>query len=266
MERLVGAEGLRTLAASHVLLIGLGGVGSFAAEAIARAGVGTITLVDFDRVCVTNTNRQLQALQSQLGRPKAEVLAERLAQINPEAKLTALVASYSAESAESFFAREPDCIIDAIDNISAKCHLLAECRRRGVPVVSSLGAGGRTDIEQLRCADLASAKMDPMGSAVRKILRQKHGLPRSGKLGIRCVYSLESPREPAAVYLDEAAPPGEAGVLASAEGTSTSGRRKMVYGTAAWLTGSFGLACAGEAVKLLLSAAPAATGTTGITP
>lgn len=240
------------LAASHAMVIGVGGVGSFAAEALARCGVGHLTLVDFDKVCATNTNRQLQALASTIGKPKAATLAERLLAINPEATVRAIEACYSHETADELFAQEPSVVVDAIDNITAKCHLLAECRRRGVPVVSSAGAGGRMDPTAIATADLAFTKRDPMARTIRKILRQKYGFPRSGPFGIESVYSTESARGRAIEH--DALEPGVG--LSGQSGVLHGERRRVVHGTAAFVTGAFGLCCAGVAVRELLTPAP----------
>jgi tRNA A37 threonylcarbamoyladenosine dehydratase len=255
MGRLVGDDGMARLFRSHVMVIGLGGVGSFAAEALVRSGVGHLSLIDFDRICVTNTNRQLQALAREVGRPKVQVLSERLVQINPQVRVDPYEQFYSEEVSDLLLGLAPDCVVDAIDNITAKCHLLSECRRRGIRVVSSLGAAGRMDSTLIRTADLTGVKVDPMGRVVRKILRQKHALPRKGSFGIRSVFSLEVPREPVELHYDggqgfRCVCPGGKNDLHSCE------KRRVIYGTSSWVTGSFGLCCAGEAIKLLLEPRP----------
>lgn len=251
MARLVGEPGIEKLFKSHVMVIGLGGVGGPAAEALARSGVGKITLVDFDRICVTNTNRQVQALKGNIGRSKAEVLAERLQLINPQANIQAVGKFYSASTAEELFALEPDFIVDAIDNMTAKSHLLDSCRERGKHVVTSLGAAGRIDPSQVKCADLARTKFDPMGRVLRKILRQKYGFDNRGNFGIMAVYSTELPAEPAELTYDggqgfRCVCPGGSNDLHSCE------KRRVIYGTASFVTGTFGLFCASTTVRGLL--------------
>lgn len=250
MARLIGEPRLERLHRSRGMVIGLGGVGSFAAEALVRSGVGHVFLVDFDRVCVTNSNRQLQAMVGNIGRGKAEVLTERMGLINPQAQIVAVPKFYSASTAEELLGLAPDCVVDAIDNITAKCHLLATCRARGIPVVSALGAAGRIDPTQIAISDLARTKVCPMGRVLRKILRQQYDFPRSGDLGIVAIYSTEVAREPEEVTYDgglgfRCVCPGGSNDLHSCE------KRRVIYGTASWVTGTFGLFCASAAVRLL---------------
>lgn len=203
MARLVGEPALERLFRAHVMVIGLGGVGSFAAESLVRSGVGRVTLVHFDKVCVTNANRQLQALNGNIGRPKAEALAERLRLINSQAIVEPIIEFYSAATSEELLLLNPSYIVDAIDNLTAKCHLLATCRARKFPLVTALGAAGRIDPCLIAVADLARTKFDPMGRVIRKILRQNYDFPRSGLFGITAVYSTEPARDPEPVTYDE---------------------------------------------------------------
>ncbi|HMA92058.1 MAG TPA: tRNA threonylcarbamoyladenosine dehydratase [Polyangiaceae bacterium] len=250
IARLIGEPQVERLHHSRVMVIGLGGVGSFAGEALVRSGLGQVLLVDFDRVCVTNSNRQLQAMSGNIGRGKAEVLAERLRLINPQAEVAAVAKFYSTSTSEELLGLAPSCVVDAIDNITAKCHLLAACRARGIPVVSALGAAGRIDPTQIAISDLARTKVCPMGRVLRKILRQQYDFPRSGDLGITAIYSTEVAREPAEVTYDgglgfRCVCPGGSNDLHSCE------KRRVIYGTASWVTGTFGLFCASAAVRLL---------------
>lgn len=248
--RLVGEKGMERLTESHAMVVGVGGVGSFAAESLARSGVGELTLVDFDRVCVTNSNRQIQALEPTIGLPKVVALGTRLGQINPLALVRPLDLSYSKERADHILSFSPDVVVDAVDNITAKCHLLAECRKRGIPVVSSLGAAGRMDPTSIEVADLACSKLDPMARIVRKILRQKYEFPRRGSFGITAVYSREPAREPFELHYGddaEACDPEKTNDLHKLD------RRRIVYGSASFVTGTFGLFCASAAVRELLN-------------
>ncbi len=239
---------MQTLQRSHVMVLGLGGVGSWAAEALARCGVGRLSLVDFDRVCPSNTNRQLPALHSTLGRAKCQVVAERLAQVNPQARVDGLEMAYSAGSSAELLADRPDFVLDAIDQITAKCHLLATCRRGGIPVVTSTGAAGRMDPTRLRVADLARTRVDPLALAVRKILRVKYGFHPKKAFGIPAVFSEEEPlipRPPSGGESqgEEPAPPSD---LEEEE------RVRVIYGTACFVTGAFGLLAASLVVRGLL--------------
>jgi tRNA A37 threonylcarbamoyladenosine dehydratase len=250
MGRLVGDAAMERLFAARVMVIGLGGVGSFAAESLARSGIGHLTLVDFDRVCVTNSNRQLQAVKGTIGKYKAQVLAERLSLVNPQAEVVPVPRFYDADTAARILAAAPDFVVDAIDNITAKCHLLATCRRLGLRVVSAEGAAGRVDPAQVAIADLADTRVDPLALEVRKILRRKHGFPREGPFGIQAVYSTEHPRPPFELTYDEGhgfrcVCPGGRNDHHSCE------ERRVIYGTASFVTGTFGLFCASHVVRAL---------------
>lgn len=252
MGRLVGDAGMRRLFGAHVMVVGIGGVGSWAAEALARAGVGRLSLVDFDLVCVTNANRQLHAMKGTTGRPKVEVMAERLSLIHPTAKIEALPEFYEAENSEALFARAPDLIIDAIDNLRAKTHLIASARARGIPLVVSGGASGRMDPTQIRESEITEIHGDPFLAQTRKLLRKHHDFPREGPWGIAAIHSLEPAAEPLA--LDYDAGTGFRCVCPQGEnGKHTCDARNVIYGTAGFVTGSFGLACSAAAVRMLLA-------------
>ena len=251
--RLVGDAGMRTLMDADVMVIGLGGVGSFAAEALVRSGVGRVRLVDFDKVCITNTNRQLQAMKGRIGKYKADVLEERLRLVNPSARVEGVRAFYNAAASQELVLDDrPDLVVDAIDNITAKCHLLVTCREHDVPVVCSTGASGRLDPTRIETADLADTHVDPLANAVRKILRQRYGFPRRGPFGIPSVFSTEPCAEPLELTYDHGEGfrcvcPGGKNDLHSCED------RAVIYGTAGFVTGAFGLACASLAVRTLVS-------------
>jgi tRNA A37 threonylcarbamoyladenosine dehydratase len=248
--RLVGDAGMERLLGAHVMVVGLGGVGSFAVEALARSGIGRLTLVDFDRVCITNSNRQLQAMQGTIAKPKATVLAERVKLINPQADPRPVAAFYSANTSAQILDAKPDFVVDAIDNVTAKCHLLASCRARGLRVVSSTGASGRMDPTALRVVDLAETKTDPLADAVRRALRQKYDFPQKGPFGIPAVFSTEPPAEPHELHYDggegfRCVCPGGKNDFHSCE------ERRIIYGTAGFVTGAFGLTCASVVVRAL---------------
>jgi tRNA A37 threonylcarbamoyladenosine dehydratase len=250
MARLVGEPAMERLYRAHVMVIGLGGVGSFAVEALARSGVGRLSLVDFDRVCVTNSNRQLQATQGTVAKLKASVLAERVKLVNPQCEPRPIPLFYSGKSAEQILGARPDFVVDAIDNVTAKCHLIATCRARGIPVVSSTGASGRIDPTRVRVADLAATRVDPLADAVRRALRKKYGFPPRGPFGVPSVWSDEPPAEPRELTYDG----GEGFRCVCPGGTNdvhSCEERRVIYGTAGFVTGAFGLACASVAVRSL---------------
>ncbi|MBI2566539.1 MAG: tRNA threonylcarbamoyladenosine dehydratase [Candidatus Schekmanbacteria bacterium] len=253
--RLLGDAGMRRLLDSSVAIVGLGGVGSFAAESLARSGIGHLRLIDFDRVCVTNTNRQLQALKGKIGCSKAEVLAERLLLVNPQARVEAVPQFYSAANAARLLRDDIGFVVDAIDNVTAKCHLIAHCRRNGIRLVCSTGAAGRMDPTLIRVADLAQTRVDPLAQAVRRVLRQEHGFPGNGDFGIPAVFSTESPQQPLPLTYDQGRGfrcvcPGGKNDFHSCEG------RRVIYGTASFVTGSFGLTCASVVVRAIAGSAP----------
>lgn len=185
---LIGQEGYERLRGSHVAIFGIGGVGSFCAEAIARAGVGEITLVDSDTVQESNINRQLVALGSTLGRPKVEVMAERMLDINPDARIHPVRAWFGADNADELLAGGFDHVADAIDSVESKLVLIAECVRKGIPVASSMGAGNKADASGFRIADIANTKTCPLARVVRTRLR-KEGIYG----GITAIYSDDEP-------------------------------------------------------------------------
>jgi len=264
MGRLIGDTQMKKLMNSHVMLIGLGGVGSWAAESIARSGVGQITLVDFDEICVTNFNRQLHALQGLVGKDKATVMGERMVKINPQAKIHVISKFYNADHCEEIFTTRPDFVIDAIDNVTAKCHLLHFCHSRKIPIITSTGSGGRMDPTQIRMADLGRTEIDPLARSIRRILREKYGFPpEEGALfGIPAVYSAEPPTAPAELAYDG----GKGFRCVCPQGQNeffNCDSRNLIMGNASFVTGTFGLFCASRVVQGLLSESKRGTGLAG---
>jgi tRNA A37 threonylcarbamoyladenosine dehydratase len=251
MGRLIGDDRMKKLMNSHVMIIGLGGVGSWAAECIARSGVGEISIVDFDEICVTNFNRQLHALQGLVGSQKAEVVADRLRKINPQAKINVHAKFYNFETAEEIFAQRPDYVIDAIDHITSKTHLLNLCRERKIPIVSSAGSGGRMDPLKIKVRDLSQTENDPLARAVRKILRDKYGFPEKGPWGIQTVYSDETPTWPVELKYDNGKGfrcvcPGNDNPYFNCDS------RNLILGNASFVTGTFGNVAASIVVRDLV--------------
>lgn len=245
IARLYGRSGAERMAAARAAVVGIGGVGSWAAEALARSGIGTIILMDMDDLCITNTNRQIHALQGCYGRMKVEVMAERLRLINPVVEIIPVTAFYTPAHPERLFDTAPDVVVDAIDSMKPKTHLIAECVKRGVPVVTCGGAGGRIDASAIRVADLARTCGDNLLARLRKNLRHEHGFPlydRCPEIGIPCVYSPERPRFPqcnGSVSCERE--PGQKGGIGCASG----------FGSATHVTGTFGFMAAGAALQII---------------
>jgi tRNA A37 threonylcarbamoyladenosine dehydratase len=230
IARLYGQNGLEKLRAAHVCVIGLGGVGTWAAEALARSGVGALTLVDLDEVCVTNINRQLPALTATVGRAKVEVMAERIRAINPDCRVTAEQTFFNEQTAAGLLAPKLDFVLDAIDDVTNKVLLLVRCREKNLPVITSGGAGGRRELTAVRLGDLSQASHDKLLAEVRRRLRQEHGFPAGQTaMGVPCVYSVER-----TVY------PQPDGTRLNCNGG---------LGSATFVTGAFGFAAAGLVVR-----------------
>ncbi|KQB92414.1 MULTISPECIES: tRNA threonylcarbamoyladenosine dehydratase [Geobacillus] len=187
-ELAIGPEGLEKLKNATVAVLGVGGVGSFAVEALARSGVGRLVLVDRDNVDITNINRQIHALLSTIGRSKVELMKERIADINPACEVIALQMFYTEETYEQFFAYNLDFVIDASDTIMYKVHLMKQCLERGIPIISSMGAANKMDPTRFRIADISKTHTDPIAKVIRAKLR-KEGIRR----GIPVVFSDEKP-------------------------------------------------------------------------
>jgi len=243
-EILVGQEGLAALAGKRVMICGIGGVGSYAAEALGRAGVGHITLVDFDDICLTNVNRQLHALSSTVGQPKVEVMARRLRDINPDAAIVPVKAFFSAENAAELLTPRPDYVLDAIDHFTAKAALITICREQGIPVISSMGAANKLDPTKIHVADIAATRNCRMARSMRKMLR-KAGIPS----GVQVVYSTEEHRElnPQAAFCGtECICPNREDQVFRCE------NRRVILGSISFIPSIFGLTMAGIVVNELL--------------
>jgi len=248
MGRLVGDDVMKKMFNTHVVVLGLGGVGSWAAESLARSGVGRVTLVDHDEICITNANRQLHALQGLVGQKKAHVMAERLKKINPQAQIQGLPIFYNKETSAEILNLKPDYVLDAIDNLTAKTFLLNECRQQNIKVITSGGASAKMDPTRIRITDLAQTSVDPLSHSVRKILRQEYNFPREKYFGIPCVFSDEPPLEPIELKYDL----GQGFKCVCPQGEfdpHSCLHRSVIYGTASFVTGAFGLAMASWVVR-----------------
>ena len=235
--RLYGTRGLDTLRNSRMAVVGIGGVGSWAAEALARSGVGTIILMDLDDLCITNTNRQIHALGTTIGQSKTEAMAIRIRDINPEAEIITLENFYTETNAKKLFGTAPDVIIDAIDSLSPKAHLIASCYRSKHSLITCGGAGGRTDPSKIEIADLSRTKG----------LKNDYGLPLGEKkrnLKIPCIFSQETPVYPTCDGETSCSrDPGFQGKMGCDAG----------FGSITHITGTFGFFAASSARKMLLN-------------
>lgn len=242
IARVYGAEALALFRRLHVCVVGVGGVGSWAVEALARSGVGRLTLIDDDTVCLTNANRQLHTLTETLDRPKVEVMAERVRGINPQCVVEAIDDYLTMETMAEYLERGYDYVIDAIDSIKFKAAMIAYCRRRKTPIVTTGGAGGLTDPTQIKVADLSKTYNDPLAAKLRRRLRRDYGFPANPKrsFGVECVFSSQQPVYPRAdgsVCHDK---PGIHGVSLDC---------RYGYGSASVVTAGFGLTAASRVLS-----------------
>lgn len=228
-ELLFKAEGIETLKNSNVLVVGLGGVGSFAAEFLARAGVGNMTIVDGDVVDITNINRQLPALHSTVGMPKIKVVGDRLMDINPELNLIRIEEFISPERAHEIVTKDFDYVLDCIDSVTPKLNLIIAAKRKGVKVISNMGAGGKMLASKVVVKDIAKTDVCPLAKVIRKRLR-KEGI----KSGVKAVFSTEKPDESS---------------LKMTDGTNF---KKSFFGTNSWMPALFGLHAAETVIKHLV--------------
>ena len=242
LGRLYGMAALPRLQAAHVCIVGVGGVGSWVVEGLARSGVGALTLIDLDDVCLTNVNRQLPALDGNIGRPKVAALAERVRLINPHCQVTPVSEFFTAKTAGQLLTPRFDWVVDAIDLMSTKALLIAECSRRGQAVLTVGSAGGRRDASRIRVCDFGGAHGDELLRQVRKKLRRDYGFAKGegNEYGIPCVFSQEKP-----VY------PWADGTCAGEPEKGSNLRLDCAtgFGTGVFITGTFGFAAAGEIVR-----------------
>lgn len=233
---LLGSESFKRLTDSHVAVIGLGAVGGYALEAMARSGIGRLTVVDFDTVQPTNINRQIFALESTIGTSKVIAAADRISDINPACRVEPLELFVDEESVEQIFSRQPDIVVDAIDSLNPKVQLLRSCYQTGVPVFSSMGAALRSDPLAVRVGDLSESNHCPLAKRIRKRLRKDQIVS-----GITCVYSIERVDFD---YTQEIGP-------AQIETGTDRGRTRNTLGSLPTITAIFGLVLANEVIKKL---------------
>lgn len=246
VARLYGVQALARFRTAHVCVVGIGGVGSWSVEALARSGVGALTLVDLDHVAESNLNRQIHALEATLGQAKIEAMAERVQQINPDCRLTLVDDFIEPDNLDVLLGAMPpvDYLVDAIDGVRAKTALLAWCRHHNWPVVTAGAAGGQMDPTMIRVADLSRTVQDPLLAKVRGQLRKSRGFPKDPKrkFGIEAVYSEEPLR-----YPDTA--------CTTPTGGGTAGLNCAGFGSAVTVTASFGLVAASVVLRRLAASA-----------
>jgi len=253
--RLVGGKALEKIGRSHVLVVGLGGVGSYVAEGLARSGVGRLTLVDFDEVCITNFNRQLHAVEGTVGKAKAALLEARVRAINPACEIRAPKLFYEKSTADEVLTPQPDMVVDCIDNLTAKLHLLWTCVKLGIPVVTCLGASAKLDPTRVSTAALPDTHTDPLGQALRKNLRRKYKMPDESMAKITAVFSDEP------LILPD---PDYRGTLCGVECVCPNGinehhscqKRRIIYGSSVFVTATFGMVAAAIVVRRLAGLPP----------
>jgi tRNA A37 threonylcarbamoyladenosine dehydratase len=240
IDRLYGPGSLARLGGAHACVIGIGGVGSWAAEALARSGVGRLTLIDLDHVAESNVNRQVHALEATLGQAKVEAMRERIAQINPDCRVDCIEEFIAPENVATLL---PACdlVLDCIDQVQAKAALIAHCRRHKIAVVTTGGAGGRRDPTRIKVEDLSRTTQDALASKLRAKLRKDYGFTREAKkkFGVPCVFSDEPIQRPQAGACDIDA--------AGLHGLNCAG-----YGSSMAVTAAFGLAAGAHGLGILL--------------
>ena len=245
--RLYGASALARFRSAHICIVGIGGVGSWVVEALARSGIGRMTLIDLDMVAESNVNRQIQALGNEFGKAKVHAMAERILAINPECRVEQIEEFVTPENLDAMLGNGFDVIVDAIDQVRTKVAMVAWCQQHAVPLIVAGGAGGQIDPTQIRLEDLSRTTQDPLLSKVRALLRKQHNFPRDPrkKFGVTAVYSTEPLRYPAPVSSES--------TCAISEGTTgPAGLNCAGFGSGMCVTATFGLFAASAALRLVM--------------
>ncbi|WP_054741439.1 tRNA threonylcarbamoyladenosine dehydratase [Cellulosilyticum ruminicola] len=233
-EMLIGTENLNKLKSSTVAVFGVGGVGSYTVEALARAGVGKIVLIDHDTVCISNINRQIHATSKTVGQFKAALMKARVLEINPEAEVIAYEEMYTAETADKLLSKDYDYVVDAIDMVTAKIDLIVRCKTMNIPIISAMGAANKLDPTKLVVTDIYKTSVCPLAKVMRKELKARHVKK------LKVVYSTETPIKP-----DQSLKHGGAGTA-----------RRQTPGSMCFVTSVSGLIIAGEVVRSLIGYQP----------
>ena len=245
ITRLYGNDRQQIIANAHIAVIGIGGVGSWSAEALARTGVGAITLFDLDDICVTNTNRQIHALTNTIGAAKVDVMADRIRDINPDCQVHVIEDFVTPDTVMTHLDGNFTGVIEATDSVTAKASIIYYCKRNKIPVVTVGGAGGQVDPTQITCGDLAKTIQDPLAAKLRNLLRRQYGFSKNPKrkFGIDCVYSTEQLRYPQ--------PDGSVCFNKSMEDGSTRLDCASGFGASVAVTASFGMIDAARLINKL---------------
>ena len=246
VARLYGVQGLEKLRASHVCVVGIGGVGSWAAEALARSGVGRITLIDMDDICVTNTNRQVHTLTTTVGQLKVEAMAQRILAIHPECRVTPVMDFITRDNLASLLSKDMDFVIDCIDSVASKAAMISFCQRQKIKIVTTGAAGGQMDPSMVTVGDLNKTFNDPLARKVRSMLRRHHGYSRNPKrtYSVPCVYSQEQLKYPK--------PDGSVCQQKSVMDGSTRLDCASGFGAATMVTATFGFVAAAKVIEKLV--------------
>lgn len=246
IERLYGRVGARAIQQSHVCVVGIGGVGSWVAEALARSGIGALTLIDLDDICVTNTNRQVHTLDTTVGAFKADAMAERVRAINPECQATSVIDFVTRDNLSNHIHNELDFVVDCIDSVASKAALIHYCNRQKIKIITVGAAGGQLDPTQITVGDLNKTYNDPLARKVRAMLRRHYGFSRNPKrnYSIPCVYSTEQLRYPK--------PDGSVCQQKSALSGSTRLDCASGFGAATMVTATFGFTAAAKVIEKLV--------------
>ena len=245
IQRLYGDTGYQLLGQLHICVIGIGGVGSWAVESLARSGIGQITMIDYDEVALSNTNRQLHTLTSTVDEKKAAVMAQRIVEINPDCKVNIIDDFINMENLADYLDRDYDYVIDAIDSIKFKAAIIYHCKRNKIPVVTTGGAGGLTDPTMIKVADLAKTYNDALAAKVRSKLRESYNYTRNTKknFGVECVFSSQQPVYPKEDGTVSHEKPGIHGVSLDC---------RFGYGAITHMTATFGFVAVSRVIQKLL--------------
>lgn len=241
-ELLLGKEAMEKLRTSRVAVFGIGGVGGYVCEALVRSGVGNFDLIDDDKVCLTNINRQIIATRKTVGKYKVDVMEDRMKDINPDVNVTGHKCFFLPENAEEFDFENYSYVVDAVDTVTAKLELVMKCREKGVPIISSMGAGNKLDASAFRVADIYDTKVCPLAKVMRRELK-KRGVDR-----LKVVYSEEKPISP----IDDIAISCRSNCISSPGETHKCTERRAIPGSVAFVPSVVGLIIAGEVIKDLI--------------
>ncbi len=244
IARLYGEASVKTLQNAHIAVVGIGGVGSWAAEALARSGIGRLTLIDLDDICISNTNRQLHTGSKTLGQFKSDVMQERILDINPECQVTVINDFITPHNVATHIHAELDGVIDAIDSVQAKAALIHQCKRIKTPVIVTGGAGAQIDPTKIQITDLSRTTNDPLLAKTRSVLRRNHGFSKSRHLSIPCVYSTEQLRYPQ--------PDGSVSQNKPKQMTGTGLNCAGGFGAITMVTGTFGFVASSKIIEKIL--------------